>query len=86
MAPARAIGRRTDENIRSGVLFGTADAIDGMITRIRAEWPDPAPPRVIATGGLARSIAPLTRQVDEVVPELTLQGIRIAAAALGLLG
>ncbi len=35
--PPRAIGRRTDEHVRSGVLFGTADSIDGMVRRIRAE-------------------------------------------------
>lgn len=85
IAPERAIGRRTDEHIRGGVLFGTADAVDGMIRRIRAEWPSAARPGVIATGGLATLVAPLTTSVDSVEPDLTLHGILVAAGALGLL-
>ncbi|HEX3928374.1 MAG TPA: type III pantothenate kinase [Gemmatimonadales bacterium] len=84
VAPARAIGRRTDENIQGGVLFGAADAVDGMITRIRREWPGGERPRVIATGGLATLIAPLASSIDVVNPDLTLHGLRVAAAALGL--
>ena len=37
--PARAIGRTTEEHIQGGVLFGAADSVDGMIRRLRAEWP-----------------------------------------------
>ncbi len=84
--PSRAIGRRTDEHIRGGVLFGTADAVDGMIRRIRAEWPTDATPRVIATGGLASLVAPLTTSVDGVEADLTLHGILVAAESLGLVG
>ena len=40
-AATRAIGRTTEDNIRGGVLFGAADAVDGMIRRICAEWPGP---------------------------------------------
>ena len=83
--PTRAIGRRTDEHIRGGVLFGTADAVDGMIRRIRAEWPTTATPQVIATGGLAALVAPLTASIGRVEPDLTLHGILVAADALGLL-
>lgn len=84
VAPERAIGRRTDEHIRSGVLFGTADAIDGMIRRMRSEWPTEVTPQVIATGGLSRLIAPLSATIDTVDLDLTLHGLRIAADALGL--
>lgn len=84
VAPERAIGRRTDEHIRAGVLFGTADAIDGMVRRIRAEWPGGGIPRVIATGGLAAQIAPLTTSVTIVDADLTLHGLRIAAHAMHL--
>ena len=83
-APGRAIGRTTDDNIRSGVLLGAADAADGMIRRIRAEWPGAGTPRVIATGGLATLVAPLCSGIDTVDPELTLRGLRVAAAALDL--
>lgn len=84
LAPERAIGRTTDEHIRSGVLFGTADAIDGMIRRMRAEWPGTGSPRVVATGGLSRLIAPLSTTMDTVDLDLTLYGLQVAADALGL--
>lgn len=83
-APLNVIGRRTEECIRAGVLYGAADAADGMVRRIRAEWPGGGNPRAIATGGLAGLVAPLTTTLDEVVPDLTLQGLRIAAGHLGL--
>jgi type III pantothenate kinase len=82
--PGRVIGRRTEECIQAGVLFGAADAAEGMIRRIRAEWPGGGRPRAIATGGLAGLIAPLAPAIEEVVPDLTLQGLRIAAGHLGL--
>jgi len=82
--PTRAIGRRTEECIRAGVLFGTADAVDGLLRRIIAEWPGKKTPRIVATGGLAPMVAPLTQQVTEVAPDLTLQGLRIAAGVLGV--
>ncbi|MDX2193143.1 MAG: type III pantothenate kinase [Gemmatimonadales bacterium] len=82
--PARAIGRTTAEHIQGGVLFGTADAVDGMVRRLIAEWPTPARPRVIATGGLATLVASLATTIDVVEPDLTLRGIRLAARALGL--
>ncbi|MES2123762.1 MAG: type III pantothenate kinase [Gemmatimonadota bacterium] len=82
--PTRAIGRRTDEHIRGGVLFGAADAVDGMVRRIRAEWPGGGVPRVIATGGLAALIAPMTSSVDVVDSDLTLYGLQVAAVELGL--
>lgn len=80
--PSRAIGRRTEECIRAGVLFGTADSVDGLLRRIFAEWPGGKSPRVVATGGLAPMVAPLTQLVKEVAPDLTLQGLRIAAGML----
>jgi type III pantothenate kinase len=83
-APSRVIGRRTEECIQSGVLYGAADAVDGIVRRIRAEWPAAGTPRVIATGGLARLVAPLCSGIDAVDIELTLHGLRIAARHLGL--
>ncbi|MGH7583763.1 MAG: type III pantothenate kinase [Gemmatimonadales bacterium] len=82
--PSRAIGRTTDDNIRSGVMLGAADAADGMIRRIRAEWPGGATPRVIATGGLAAAVAPLCSGVEMIDIDLTLRGLRVAATALDL--
>jgi type III pantothenate kinase len=83
-APSRAIGRRTEECIQAGVLFGTADAVDGMVRRITAEWPGGKKPRVVATGGLAAIVAPLTTTIELTDPDLTLRGLRIAARHLGL--
>jgi type III pantothenate kinase len=83
--PERVIGRRTEDCIRAGVLWGTADAVDGIIRRIRAEWPVPGGvPHVVATGGLAPLVASLTREIESVQPDLTLIGLRLAAQALGL--
>lgn len=82
--PTRAIGRRTEDCIRVGVLWGTADAVDGLVRRIKREWPSKTPPMVVATGGLAPLVAPLCNEIESVHADLTLVGLRIAAAALGL--
>ncbi len=76
--PSRAIGTRTEDCIRAGVMFGAADSIDGIVTRIRAEWPRPEPPLVVATGGFAETLATICRSFDRVEPYLTLQGLQIA--------
>jgi len=82
--PERVIGRRTEECIRAGVLYGAADAVDGLVARLKAEWPGGGTPRVVATGGLAGTICPLARSIDQVDPDLTLHGLRIAAGHLGI--
>lgn len=78
VAPARVIGRRTEDCIRSGVVLGAADAVDGLVRRIKQEWPTDRAPVVIATGGLAPMIAPLCATIDRVDPYLTLVGLRLA--------
>src|SRR5881409_1592038 len=82
--PERVIGRRTEDCIRAGVLLGAADAVDGLVRRIKAEWPGRKTPLVVATGGLADLVAPLTKEIEAVHPDLTLAGLRIAATTLGL--
>jgi type III pantothenate kinase len=84
IAPTRVIGRRTEECIRAGVLFGAAELVDGIVRRIKAEWPDRQPPLIVATGGLAQLVAPHCREIERVDPNLTLEGLRIAASHLGL--
>lgn len=76
--PQSVIGRRTDEAIRSGVVLGAVEQIEGLVRRIREAWPRPSKPFVIATGGLAATIAPLCPSVEKVIPELTLVGLRMA--------
>jgi type III pantothenate kinase len=78
VAPARVIGRRTEECIRSGVVFGAVDAVDGIVRRIKAEWPGGTTPLVVATGGLAELVAASSREVERVEPTLTLVGLRLS--------
>jgi type III pantothenate kinase len=82
--PVRVIGRRTEDCIRAGVLLGTADAVDGIVRRIQREWPGPGSPRVVATGGLAATIVPLTSTIELIDTDLTLHGLRMAAGHLGV--
>src|SRR6266550_2809417 len=84
LPPTHAIGRRAEDCIRVGVLWGAADAVDGLVRRIRAEWPSRNTPMVVATGGLAGLVAPLCNEIESVHADLTLVGLRIAAAELGL--
>jgi len=76
--PSRVIGRRTEECIRSGVVLGAADAIDGLVRRIKAEWPGGRVPLVIATGGLAPAFKALCEELDVLEPDLTLRGLAMA--------
>ena len=74
-APASAIGRGTLSAIQSGVVYGYAGQVDGLVARIREELGEEAP--AIATGGFAAVIAPHCEQIDEVDDLLTLTGLRI---------
>ena len=58
-SPKQALGRNTADAMRSGIMFGTAAMLDGMIDRFQAEtgWDF----TIVATGGLARHIVPLCR-------------------------
>lgn len=80
--PPQAIGTNTADCIRAGVVFGTADSIDGLIRRIKAEWPRPDVPYVIGTGGLADTFRNFCDSFDEVDPYLTLKGLRLAYGLL----
>jgi len=80
--PERAIGTNTVDCIKAGVVFGAADSVDGLIRRIKREWPHPATPIVVATGGMAETFRTLCQEFDAVEPALTLQGLRLAYALL----
>lgn len=84
VAPKKVIGTRTEECIRAGVVFGAADAVTGIVARITAEWPGGGRPKVVATGGLAAVIAPHCPVIELVDPDLTLHGLRMAHAMLGV--
>ncbi len=72
--PSSAIGRDTDEAVRSGVVLGYAGLVEGLLTHIGNELD--APVAVIATGGLGNIITPLTSAIHQYDPWLTLAGIR----------
>jgi type III pantothenate kinase len=73
--PKTIIGKTTTAALQAGLLFGNAGLVDSMVNRIREELGEGA--RVIATGGLARRIAEESEVIEEVVPFLTLEGLRI---------
>jgi type III pantothenate kinase len=78
VVPPHVIGRRTEDCIQAGVMFGQADAIDGIVRRIKASWPRSGTPIVIATGGFAETFRALCQEFDRVEPHLTLQGLQMA--------
>lgn len=73
--PNRAIGRNTVAAMQSGIVFGYAGLIEGIVTRIKQELGDKA--KVVATGGYAGLLARETPAIDEVNPDLTLIGLRL---------
>ena len=75
--PETAIGRSSRAAIQSGVVFGFAGLIDGVVRRIEDELGEA---RLLATGGLAPSIVPFTETIDEVDEMLTLKGLRLIHA------
>ena len=73
--PATVIGKTTASALQSGVVYGFAGQVDGIVGRMRAELGDTAP--AIATGGLAELIAPHSTTIEKVDPLLTLDGLRL---------
>jgi type III pantothenate kinase len=73
--PPAAIGKSTATALQSGLVYGFAGQVDGIVDAIRRELGAEA--RAIATGGLADLIAPHSRTIAEVDPFLTLDGLRI---------
>jgi type III pantothenate kinase len=73
--PARAIGSSTVLAMQSGLYHGYAGLVDGILGRMIAEME--ATPRVIATGGLAHTIATASQYISEVDDTLTLEGLRL---------
>jgi type III pantothenate kinase len=73
--PAHAIGTNTVTNIQSGMVYGYAGLVDGLVERMKREME--GTPRVVATGGLVSLIQDIARTIDVVNPHLTLEGLRI---------
>ncbi len=73
--PPHVIGKTTEQGLRSGLVYGFAGQVDGIVAAIRGELGVEA--RVVATGGLADLIAPHSRTISTVEPFLTLDGLRL---------
>ena len=73
--PPTVIGRTTASALQSGLVYGFAGQVDGIVAAIRGELGVEAP--AIATGGLAELIAPHAASIAAVDPFLTLEGLRI---------
>jgi type III pantothenate kinase len=70
------IGKNTVECLQSGVLYGFAGLVDGLVRRIVAELAA-GPVTVLGTGGLAPLMAAESETIIEFVPDLTLLGLRL---------
>jgi type III pantothenate kinase len=73
--PPRVIARDTVSSMQAGLFYGYVGLVDGIVTRMKQELRDD--PCVLATGGLAGLVAPHSLTIDEVDPNLTLEGLRI---------
>jgi len=73
--PGQVVGRTTISSIQSGLYFGYCSMVEGIIARIRGELGGPI--RVVATGGLAGTLAPDIPSIEAVDPVLTLAGLRL---------
>ena len=72
------IGKNTVECLQSGVLYGFAGQVDGLVARIVDELgPRSGPVTVLGTGGLAPLMSGVSRTIAEYVPDLTLLGLRL---------
>jgi type III pantothenate kinase len=75
-APPHVLGRTTEHAMQSGLVFGYACLVEGLVARLKEELAMPEA-TVIGTGGLIRLIAPHTGVIDVLEPWLTLTGLRL---------
>ena len=73
--PPSVIGKTTVASLQSGLVYGFAGQVDGIVEAIRHELGTEA--RTIATGGLAGLIAPHSHTIERIDPFLTLEGLRL---------
>ncbi len=73
--PPKVVGRNTVHSMQSGIVFGYVGLVDGLIDRLIEELGYPC--RILATGGLAAVIGPLSARIEEVDHDLTLVGLRL---------
>jgi type III pantothenate kinase len=75
VAPPTVIGKTTVTGLQSGLVYGFAGQVDGIVGHIRDELGVEA--QTVATGGLADLIAPHAKTLDRIDPHLTLEGLRL---------
>lgn len=75
VAPPHAIGKTTVHAVQSGVIYGTAALVDGLVRRATEEMGGEA--AVVATGGLAPVVAEHCETIDKLEPMLTLLGLKL---------
>jgi type III pantothenate kinase len=75
--PPTVIGRTTVTSMQAGLFFGYVSMVDGIVARMRAELDGGDRAACIATGGMADIIASETTAIERVVPDLTLEGLRL---------
>jgi type III pantothenate kinase len=73
--PERVIGKDTASSMKSGIIYGYAGLVDGIVRRMKTEIGNN--PQIIATGGLAKIMAEVCDSIDLVDTSLTLEGLRI---------
>ncbi|WIG61754.1 MAG: Pantothenate kinase type III, CoaX-like [Ktedonobacterales bacterium] len=76
--PPTALGTNTAHSMQSGIVYGHAGLVEGLVTRLRREIPGGERAHVIAHGGLAEVMAGVTPCIDTVDSNLLLNGLRIA--------
>ena len=74
--PPTVVGKTTVAGLQSGIVYGFAGQVDGIVGAIRGELESPAAP-VVATGGLAELVATHSSTIGQVDPFLTLDGLRM---------
>lgn len=74
-APNRLIGKNTIECMKSGMIYGTASMLDGIVERVEEEFGQPL--TAIATGGLAKKVVPFCKKEMILDDDLLLKGLRV---------
>ena len=76
--PKSLIGKDTISAIQSGIIYGSAESISGLIKKIKKEYKKNL--LVIGTGGWIKVLAPLIKTIDKIEPHLTLKGLALLSA------
>ncbi len=71
-----ALSQDTPSAMRAGLILGFAYLTDGMVKKLKQEMKEDLV--VVATGGLAKKVASYSKEIETVIPDLTLQGLAIA--------